>query len=45
MKKIFIVIAAMCYAAGMFAASYGILVNSKTYFAGTKVDEFEGFQQ
>jgi hypothetical protein len=29
----------------MFAASYGILVNSKTYFAGTKVDEFEGFQQ
>lgn len=45
MKKIFTVIAAMCYAAGMFAASYGILVNSKTYFAGTKVDEFEGFQQ
>jgi hypothetical protein len=39
------VIAAMCYAAGMFAASYGILVNSKTYFAGEPAGEFEGFQQ
>ena len=29
----------------MQAASYGILVNGTTYFAGTKVDEFEGFQQ
>lgn len=29
----------------MSAASYGILVNGKTYFAGTQVDEYEGFQQ
>ena len=32
-------------ALSMSAASYGILVNGKTYFAGEKVDEFEGFQQ
>ncbi|MBQ6748840.1 MAG: hypothetical protein IJP45_03890 [Paludibacteraceae bacterium] len=45
MKKIFILMAAMVCAAGMFAQSYGILVNGKVYFQGTKVDEFEGFQQ
>ena len=28
-----------------WAQSYGILVNGKIYFQGTKVDEFEGFQQ
>ena len=29
----------------MSAASYGILVNGNTYFAGTHTDDFEGFQQ
>lgn len=37
--------AAVLFAAGMFAQSYGILVNGKMYFPGTKTDEFEGFQQ
>ena len=37
--------AAMMVSVLMQAASYGILVNGTTYFAGTKVDEFEGFQQ
>jgi hypothetical protein len=45
MKKIFTVFAAMCMALSMSAASYGILVNGNTYFAGTQVDEFEGFTQ
>ena len=27
------------------AQNYGILVNGKMYYAGSKVDEFEGFQQ
>ena len=45
MKKIFTLIAATMFAAMSFGASYGILVNGKTYFAGTKVDEFEGFTQ
>ena len=45
MKKIFMLMAAMVCAAGMFAQSYGILVNGKMYYPGTKVDEFEGFQQ
>ena len=45
MKKIFTLFAACIFAAGMFAQNYGILVNGNTYFAGTKVDEFEGFQQ
>ena len=29
----------------MVYAQYGILVNGKTYFAGTQTDEFEGFVQ
>ena len=29
----------------MQAASYGILVNGKMYFAGSLQDEFEGFTQ
>ena len=45
MKKIFTLFAAVLCAASMFGQSYGILVNGKTYFAGTKVDEFEGFTQ
>ena len=34
MKKIYALMAAMLFAVGTFAASYGILVNGKTYFAG-----------
>ena len=45
MKKIFTLFAAALTALSMSAASYGILVNGKTYFAGTQVDEVEGFQQ
>ena len=45
MKKIFTFFAAAMTALSMSAASYGILVNGKTYFAGTQVDEYEGFQQ
>ena len=45
MKKIFTFFAAALSALSMSAASYGILVNGKTYFAGTQVDEYEGFQQ
>ena len=45
MKKIYAFCAAMLMTLSMSAASYGILVNGKTYFAGEKVDEFEGFQQ
>lgn len=45
MKKIFTLLAAVAVAACAMAGSYGILVNGNTYFAGTKVDEFEGFQQ
>lgn len=45
MKKIFTFFAAALTALSMSAASYGILVNGKTFFAGTLVDEFEGFQQ
>ena len=45
MRKIFTVFAALLMTWSMSAASYGILVNGTTYFAGTKVDEFEGFQQ
>ncbi len=45
MKKILTLCAAVVFAAGAFAQSYGILVNGSTYFAGEKVDEFEGFQQ
>ena len=45
MKKIFTFFAAVMFAAGMFAQSYGILVNGTTYYGGTLVDEFEGFTQ
>lgn len=45
MKKIFLLMVAAVLAVGSYAQSYGILVNGNTYFAGTKVDEFEGFQQ
>jgi len=36
MKKIATLFAAMLCAAGMFAGSYGIAVNGKTYYAGTE---------
>lgn len=45
MKKMYVLFAALLTTLSMSAASYGILVNGKTYFAGTQVDEFEGFQQ
>ena len=45
MKKIFTLFAAAMMAVGMFAGNYGILVNGRYYFAGTQVDEFEGFTQ
>lgn len=45
MKKIFSFLAAALMTLSMSAASYGILVNGNTYFAGTHTDDFEGFQQ
>ena len=45
MKKTFVMMAAMMVSVLMQAASYGILVNGNTYFAGTHTDDFEGFQQ
>ena len=44
-KKIFAFFAALCVTVCMSAANYGILVNGKIYFAGSLVDEFEGFTQ
>ena len=44
MRKTLIWMMLLC-ASIMNAQSYGILVNGKTYFAGQKVDEFEGFVQ
>ena len=45
MRKIFSFFAAVLMTLSMSAASYGILVNGNTYFAGTHTDDFEGFQQ
>lgn len=46
MKKRISVILMMVLCATMsWAASYGILVNGKMYYQGSKVDEFEGFTQ
>lgn len=45
MKKIFSIFAAMLMTLSVSAASYGILVNSRYYYPGTMVDEFEGFTQ
>lgn len=45
MKKTFMMMAAMMVSMLMQAASYGILVNGTTYFAGEPAGEFEGFQQ
>lgn len=45
MKKTFMMMAAMMISMLMQAASYGILVNGTTYFAGEPAGEFEGFQQ
>lgn len=45
MKKIFSIFAAALMTLSVSAASYGILVNGNTYFAGTHTDDFEGFQQ
>ena len=45
MKKLYAFFAAMLMTLSMSAASYGILVNGTTYFAGEPAGEFEGFQQ
>lgn len=45
MKKIYALFAAVMMTVSMSAASYGILVNGKTYFAGEPAGEFEGFSQ
>ena len=45
MKKTIIIFAALVCSLALHAASYGILVNGKTYFAGTPAGEYEGFQQ
>ena len=45
MKKTFLMMAALMISVLMQAASYGILVNGKTYFAGEPAGEYEGFQQ
>jgi len=45
MKKIYVVFAALMIAASMFGQNFGILVNGKMYYAGTRVEDFEGFQQ
>ena len=45
MKKILFFLSCMFTALSVNAASYGILVNGNTYFAGTHTDDFEGFQQ
>ncbi len=45
MRKLFTILFVSLFAFSAFADNYGILVNGKTYFAGAKVDEFEGFVQ
>lgn len=45
LKSIFTLLVVMCWAVGLSAQSYGILVNGTTYFAGTKVDEYDGYTQ
>ena len=45
MKKTVVLFFAMLCAIMSQAASYGILVNGKMYFAGEYTTEFEGFTQ
>ena len=45
MKKTILFLMALLSVGMMQAASYGILVNDKIYFAGEKTGEFEGFTQ
>ena len=45
MKKTVTFFFAVLCASLTFAQSYGILLNGDCYYPGTKVDEFEGFQQ
>ena len=45
MRKILYLLMTAVFSTGLFAQNYGILVNGNTYFAGTKMDDFEGFQQ
>lgn len=42
MKKIFSIFAAALMTLSMSAASYGILVNGNTYFAGDKIFDVTG---
>ena len=45
MKRFFGIGLFLLYAAISWAGNYGILVNGQFYFAGTQVDEYEGYQQ
>lgn len=45
MKKIYALFAAALMTVSLSAASFGILVNGKMYFAGEPAGEFEGFTQ
>lgn len=45
MKRVSAFFAAVLMTLGLSAANYGVLVNSRYYFPGTMVDEFEGFTQ
>ena len=45
MRKVFAIVFVSLFAWSAFADNYGILVNDHLYFAGEKVDEFEGFVQ
>ncbi len=45
MKKIVSIFILLCSWTAMWAASYGILVNGKTYYEGIAAGEFEGFTQ
>lgn len=45
MKKTIVMMWALCCVLWVSAANYGILVNGDTYFAGTQVDEFDGYVQ
>ena len=45
MKKLYVILFGLLVGMGMQGASYGILVNGKTYFAGEPAGEYEGFAQ
>ena len=45
MRKTIVLLWVALWALSASAQHFGILVNGQTYYAGTKVDEFEGFTQ